>query len=494
LDLAVPTVRSFSVDFEPLRLIARFPGSYPALLESSAPAERGRFDIMPISSGECLRLRGGRLTGPGAGAGGFLAALHDWWTSLKSTSTDQPLPFSGGWLLYLGYEIAAEIEPRLRLPPSADSVTALAIRTPAAWIRDRVSGQAWLVAEPEWAALLDEFEDRVRRTVASAPCSAQAPTHVPPSAARFLIQEEDPARFLAGVARSLQYIAAGDVYQVNLSRQWRVALHPATATATATGAATDAGAATGAGPGAAGAGGMSAATAAGIYERLRSTNPSPFAAFLQHEGFALMSSSPERLLAVRAGTVSTRPIAGTRPRGLTAESDAQVIDSLLANEKERAEHVMLIDLERNDLGRVCAPGSVRVDEYMTVETYAHVHHIVSNVSGRLAEHVSPVDVIRALFPGGTITGCPKVRCMEIIAELEATARGAYTGSIGYLNRDGSCDLNILIRTLTADVSPSGPTLSFRAGAGIVADSDSAQELAETRAKAKGMLRALDAAS
>jgi anthranilate synthase component 1 len=215
---------------------------------------------------------------------------------------------------------------------------------------------------------------------------------------------------------------------------------------------------------------------------------------LQHEGFALMSSSPERLLAVRAGTVSTRPIAGTRPRGLTAESDAQVIDSLLANEKERAEHVMLIDLERNDLGRVCAPGSVRVDEYMTVETYAHVHHIVSNVSGRLAEHVSPVDVIRALFPGGTITGCPKVRCMEIIAELEATARGAYTGSIGYLNRDGSCDLNILIRTLTADVSPSGPTLSFRAGAGIVADSDSAQELAETRAKAKGMLRALDAAS
>jgi anthranilate synthase component 1 len=207
-----------------------------------------------------------------------------------------------------------------------------------------------------------------------------------------------------------------------------------------------------------------------------------------------MSSSPERLLAVRDGTVSTRPIAGTRPRGPTPESDAQLIDSLLANEKERAEHIMLIDLERNDLGRVCAAGSVRVDEYMTVETYAHVHHIVSNVSGRLGANVSPVEVIRALFPGGTITGCPKVRCMEIIAELEESGRGAYTGSIGYLNRDGSCDLNILIRTLTADVSAQGSTLSFRAGAGIVADSEPLQELAETRAKAKGMLRALGADS
>jgi anthranilate synthase component 1 len=158
----------------------------------------------------------------------------------------------------------------------------------------------------------------------------------------------------------------------------------------------------------------------------------------------------------------------------------------LNNDKECAEHVMLIDLERNDLGRVCVGGTVRVDEYMVLETYAHVHHIVSNVSGRLREECSPVEVIRALFPGGTITGVPKVRCMEIIGELEGTGRGAYTGSLGYLNRDGSCDLNILIRTL----STQGDAMTFRAGAGIVADSVPLQELAETRAKAKGLLRAL----
>jgi anthranilate synthase component 1 len=147
---------------------------------------------------------------------------------------------------------------------------------------------------------------------------------------------------------------------------------------------------------------------------------------------------------------------------------------------------MLIDLERNDLGRVCIGGSVRVDEYMSVETYAHVHHIVSNVSGRKRPEVSPVQVVRAMFPGGTVTGCPKVRCMQIICALESGARGAYTGSLGYLNRDGSGDFNILIRTITVQ----GQTARFRAGAGIVADSIPEQELAETRAKAEGMLRAM----
>jgi anthranilate synthase component 1 len=279
------------------------------------------------------------------------------------------------------------------------------------------------------------------------------------------VHEEDPARFLDAVSRALGFIAAGDVYQANLSRQWQVTSdEPIDPVA--------------------------------IYERLRSTNPSPFAAMMRYGDFSLMSSSPERLLSIRGDRVSTRPIAGTRPRGTSPEEDAALVESLLNNEKERAEHVMLIDLERNDLGRVCVGGTVRVDEYMGLETYAHVHHLVSNVSGQVRDDASPVQVIRALFPGGTITGCPKVRCMEIIAELEGAGRGAYTGSIGYLNRDGSCDLNILIRTLTADAAArSGvAALKFRAGAGIVADSIPSQELAETRAKAEGMLRALDAGS
>ncbi len=407
-----------------------------------------RFDILPMASGECLKLgSNGELSGPTSGKTGFLEALENWWIALRTPQAASPLPFSGGWLLYLGYELASEIEPRLRLPRSTDPVVALAIRAPAAWIRDRATGQAWLIAESGFDYLLDEFEGRTRGL--NEPVRARA--------VAFHIEEDEPETFLAAVRSGLDYIAAGDVYQTNLSREWQgratLPVDPVS-----------------------------------IYRRLRATNPSPFAALLRYGDFALLSSSPERLVSIRGNMVSTRPIAGTRPRGATPERDAALVRSLLDNEKERAEHVMLIDLERNDLGRVCDGGSVRVDEYMSVETYAHVHHIVSNVSGRLRSDVSPVGVIRALFPGGTITGCPKVRCMEIIAELEGIGRGAYTGSIGYLNRDGSCDLNILIRTITAQDG----LFKFRAGAGIVADSNPEQELAETRAKAEGLLRALAA--
>jgi anthranilate synthase component I len=456
LGSVAPTVRSFSAEFEPLDLLERFPERYPGLLESGAAVASGhgsRFDILPMACGERLLLDSQReLTGPYAGSQGFLAALENWWRALRLAPAQEQssaLPYSGGWLLYLGYELADEIEPSLRMPSSADPLVALAVRAPAAWMRDRASGQAWLMAEPGFEGLLDEFERCVRALRADPPSA--------PAAATIRIEEEDPAKFLNAVQRALKYTAAGDVYQTNLSRQWQGAASPAI-------------------------------SPVAIYRRLRATNPSPFAAILRHGDFSLLSSSPERLVAVRGNRISTRPIAGTRPRGATPADDAALIRSLLDNEKERAEHVMLIDLERNDLGRVCAAGSVQVDEYMSVESYAHVHHIVSNVSGRLRESASPIDVIRALFPGGTITGCPKVRCMQIIAELEGCGRGAYTGSIGYLNRDGSCDLNILIRTITTQ----GTAFRFRAGAGIVADSNPAQELAETRAKAEGLLRALAA--
>jgi anthranilate synthase component 1 len=199
-----------------------------------------------------------------------------------------------------------------------------------------------------------------------------------------------------------------------------------------------------------------------------------------------MSSSPERLVNIRQGEVQSRPIAGTHPRGEDDETDRDLSRKMLAHPKERAEHIMLIDLERNDLGRVCQTGTVEVDELMVVETYEHVHHIVSNVRGRLRDDVTPVDVIRAVFPGGTITGCPKVRCMEIIAELEQHGRSFYTGSFGYLGIDGSMDLNILIRSMLL----SGKQISFRTGAGIVADSMPDKELEETEDKARGLLRAL----
>jgi anthranilate synthase component 1 len=323
---------------------------------------------------------------------------------------------------------------------------AVALRIPAVLMRD-AQGRGLLIAEGQVTA--------AERAIIVADLAATAGAPTPAMPADIEPQEEAPEAYLARVQRAQQYIGAGDIYQANLSRSWRAQL-PA---------------------------GFSAAT---LYERLRGTNPAPFAAFAQFGEFRVLSSSPERLLRIQGRRLDTRPIAGTYPRGQTAAEDRELAVALVAHPKERAEHIMLIDLARNDLGRVATGGSVRVDEYMAVETYAHVHHIVSNVTGELREGVSPAAALRAVFPGGTITGVPKVRCMQIIAELEQAPRGPYTGSLGYLNHDGSGDFNILIRTM----SLFGRELEFRAGAGIVADSQAQRELAESRAKARGMVLAL----
>ena len=267
------------------------------------------------------------------------------------------------------------------------------------------------------------------------------------------ISEAPVQNYLRQVERIKQYIVDGDIFQANLSRPWRLTIDAKIRDTT-------------------------------IFRRLAETNPGSFAVLARLPRMTVISSSPERLVSVRANTIETRPIAGTRPRGVHVDDDSRLAAELMQHPKERAEHIMLIDLERNDLGRICVPGSIHVDELMTLETYQHVHHIVSNVNGRLRSEVSPADVIRAVFPGGTITGCPKVRCMEILAEMEQQPRGAYTGSIGYINRNGDMDLNILIRTLVR----MGDSVSFRAGGGIVADSVPLHELAETRAKAKGLLQ------
>ncbi|MBI4003727.1 MAG: anthranilate synthase component I family protein [Candidatus Omnitrophica bacterium] len=225
-----------------------------------------------------------------------------------------------------------------------------------------------------------------------------------------------------------------------------------------------------------------------LYRALRRINPSPFACYLACGELAVVSCSPERLVRVQEGRVDTRPIAGTRPRGATPQEDAFNSLELLLSEKERAEHIMLVDLERNDLGRVCEAGSVSVDELMALEEYSHVIHIVSNISGRLTRGLGAADIIRAVFPGGTITGCPKVRCMEIIRELEPVARGLYSGSLGCLGFDRSMDLNIAIRTIIIQ----GHALSFHVGAGIVADSVPEREYCETLDKARALTHAVQA--
>lgn len=436
-----------------LALAATHPGRYPGLLESAARGNaRARHDILFAFPAEALRLvSAGEVrdaSGTRVGAS-FLEALDDAWRAHRvAREAEAAWPFRGGWLLYLGYELAGEVEPSLRLPAARETIVpvALALRCPAAILVDHENDRTVLVAEAGQEHLLD---------VLAADLASAKPFVADPPLVDAL-EEDVPQRFVDGVARVHEHLRAGDVFQVNLSREWRA---------------------------------RCAATPAALHAALRRANPAPFAGLLQQEGWAIASSSPERLLEIRGDVAQTRPIAGTRPR-FDGDDDGARVRELVGHPKERAEHVMLIDLERNDLGRLCVPGSVVADEIMQVESYAHVHHIVSNVRGRLRAGVSPGEAIRAVFPGGTITGCPKVRCMQIIADLEATGRGAYTGSLGYLNRDGDLDLNILIRTLTQ----AGSGVRFRAGAGIVADSVAERELDETRAKARGLLRALGDAS
>jgi para-aminobenzoate synthetase component 1 len=256
------------------------------------------------------------------------------------------------------------------------------------------------------------------------------------------------------VRRAIEYIHAGDVFQVNLSQRL---LHPAKTSSVE------------------------------LYCRLRERNPAPFAGYFDGGDWQIASASPERFLRVGDGYVETRPIKGTRGRSLRPEADLFAGEELRASEKDRAENVMIVDLLRNDLSRTCRPESVRVFQLCGLETYEYVQHLVSAVEGTLRDGVTPIDVLRASFPGGSITGAPKIRAMQIIAELEPTVRGAYCGSLGYVGLDGRMDTSILIRTVTA----ARGWWQLPAGGGIVAQSDPVEEYLETWHKAAGMLRALE---
>ncbi len=435
---------------------------YPHFLESAARGGvQARFDILFAFPGDTLTLTSdGLLTGADhierKRDKGFLSTFDRWWGQAMfpapvTMEIGSVPPFHGGWFLYLGYELAREIEPTLDFPSApGDFPIAFATRFPAAVIRDHESGEVTLVAETGCDDLLDKMEADLAALAQSPP-----PPFTDTQCLEGDLDEDPPDQHLENLRHCIDYIYAGDVFQVNLSRAWRGRL-------------------------------TRDISHAHLYDRLRGCNPAPFAGLVTRGDDAIISSSPERLVEVRGRIIQTRPIAGTRPRGSSGITDVALSEELLAHPKERAEHIMLVDLERNDISRVCKPGSVRVDEMMVVESYAHVHHIVSNVRGELARAVAPGEVVRAVFPGGTITGCPKVRCMEILAELEGVGRGPYTGSMGYVNRDGSLDLNILIRTMLRE----GDAVCLRAGGGIVADSDPEKELEETRDKAKGVVRAL----
>ncbi|MBE9139078.1 anthranilate synthase component I [Nodosilinea sp. LEGE 07088] len=375
---------------------------------------------------------------------------------------EQTLPFTGGWLGWLGYDFAWEIErlPTLNTDPLPFPV-ALWYEPATFAVLDHQAQRLWLAAPtPTEAEAMEQGLARPSAEVFWPPVT---------QGSHGLTLAMTAAEYQQAVLQAKQHIQAGDVFQVNLSLRF------STTTTTHSWS---------------------------LYRRLQHINPSPFACYWRTPWGSVISCSPERLIKLQDGTAQTRPIAGTRPRGSTPEQDAELAQTLLSNPKERAEHIMLVDLERNDLGRVCQWGTVQVDELLTVEYYSHVMHLVSNVvgqlqgdcrSGRLRPRTA-IDLIRATFPGGTITGCPKVRCMEIIEALEPVRRSLFYGSCGYLDRRGYLDLNILIRTLlfghTDDSSPAVSTVWGQVGAGIVADSDPLREWQESLQKAKAQLLAL----
>ncbi len=365
------------------------------------------------------------------------------------------LPFVGGWLGWLGYDFAWEVE---RLPWLKEDKLPFPVAfwyEPAEFaLLDHCSQQLWLAAETQ--VKLAHMVDQVSETSANQ-AAASAQSWITQS----LIFETEQAGFEQAVQQAKAHIRAGDVFQVNHSLRFQA---------------------------------QTTAPSWEVYKTLHTINPSPFASYWQTPWGAVVSCSPERLVHLHDGTAQSRPIAGTRPRGKTVEEDGAIAQDLISDPKERAEHIMLVDLERNDLGRVCEWGSVQVTDLMTVERYSHVMHLVSNVTGQLGSHQSIAQLIASMFPGGTITGCPKVRCMEIIEALEPVRRSLFYGSCGYFDRRGRLDLNILIRTLL--IAPSVPTSAAwqmvwgQVGAGIVADSDPEREWEESLQKAKAQLLAL----
>lgn len=437
--------REINSALDPLSLHQLNPERYPYVLQSTRKdGPLGCFDIVFAFPQESI-------VHNDVSSKSFLEKLGHRLNAVEKTgyTNERDIPFRGGWFLFFAYELAGEIEHLPAVKSELAVPIAMATRIPVAVVIEHKNRKAWIIAEksfPDSEKLVSLIAEDVEKVL-----PVRIETVTPDE-----IIEEPSQRYLEIVSTAKEYIRDGDIFQANLSREWVARFN-------------------------------GKANAQNIFARLRETNPAPFAGLVRiNNETSIVSSSPERLIKVENGKIRTRPIAGTYPRGQDRASDERYSAELLSHPKERSEHIMLIDLERNDLGRVCRAGSISVPELMVLESYQHVHHIVSEVVGDLNDGVTTAQIIAATFPGGTITGCPKVRCMEIIAELENGVRGAYTGSIGYVNHDGSMDLNILIRTITVH----GDEARFRAGAGIVADSDPRRELEETRAKAEGLIRAL----
>ncbi|MBI4754272.1 MAG: anthranilate synthase component I [Betaproteobacteria bacterium] len=463
------TLETFSDLDTPLSIYLKLANEpYTYLLESVQGGERfGRYSIIGLASPSRVEVYGNTIL---ALTGQRIAERRDYsnpmayigeYASRFRVPPMSGLPrFCGGLVGCFGYDTVRYIEPRLAQTEKPDEVGTpdiLLMLSEEIAIVDNLSGKLTLVvyAEPGVPGAFQKARARLRALLERlrAPVSIPADTCVAPAPAESGFGEE---AFKAAVARAKQYIVDGDIMQVVLSQRLSKPF---------------------------------AATPLALYRALRALNPSPYMFFFNFDDFHVVGASPEILVRLEGETVTVRPIAGTRRRGATAEEDERLAEELLADEKERAEHLMLLDLGRNDAGRVAHTGSVRVTEQFVIERYSHVMHIVSNVEGRLKRGLGALDVLRASFPAGTVSGAPKVRAMEIIDELEPVKRGIYAGAVGHLGFNGDMDLAIAIRTA---VIKDG-RLHVQAGAGIVADSDPASEWVETQNKARALLRAAEMA-
>ncbi|MBZ0091638.1 MAG: aminodeoxychorismate synthase component I [Sulfuricellaceae bacterium] len=414
----------------------------------------GRYDMLSAAPYQTLTNRG-NITEI-ANRTGSRFSLDDPFQLLQQalqpfTLVDDSLPFCGGAMGYFSYDLARRLENIPSIAENRESLPEMALGLyDWAVIVDHEKQRSWLTGTGRdaataalWPELLERFGTKVQ------------PIERPPfRVLQPVTSNMDRARYANAFERIKRYIQEGDCYQVNLAQCFETAAegHPWLA-----------------------------------YCALRQSNPAPFSAYLNTPYGQILSASPERFLKVREGQVETRPIKGTRPRGADPEQDAVLAEDLLTSAKDRAENLMIVDLLRNDLGKVCLPGSVRADKLFKLESYATVHHLVSTVTGQLAPGKDPSDLLRACFPGGSITGAPKLRAMEIIEELEPHRRGVYCGSIGYLGFNGSMDTSIAIRTL---VHTNGQ-VHFWAGGGIVDDSVMDDELRESFDKAAAFLALLE---
>jgi len=454
-------------------------GPYSYLLESVVGGERfGRYSFIGLACAERIEARGRivrRLLRDARGADVCLERVDDadpfeyaraWLQRHRVAPVPAALRFGGGLAGYFGYEAVEHVEPRALGAPKPDELGTpdlLLLVSDELAVVDNVLGKLYLVvyADPRqpgaWRGANERLEQLRRRLVKPLPQAmvlAQASER--PDEAPLTRSFTEP-RFLEAVKRAKAYILAGDVMQVQVSQRTSREF---------------------------------GAPPLALYRALRGLNPSPYMYYFDFGDHHLVGASPEILVRLSGDTVTLRPIAGTRPRGRNAEEDAAIAQELLADPKERAEHVMLIDLGRNDVGRVAGTGSVKVTEKMVVERYSHVMHIVSNVEGRIRAGLGALDVLKAGFPAGTVTGAPKVRAMQIIDELEPVKRGIYSGAVGYLGFNGDMDVAIAIRTA---VLKDG-RLHVQAAAGIVADSDPRSEWLETQHKTRAILKAAEIAA